>query len=157
MAITISVLGLIILLLVLFVIFRKKNQPAGNPSNAATIRLKETSEFHSASIRLGARACDAAKQMSGQRILSKEVPGLPLPDCDRAECYCKFVHHPIAGKVNRDAARSRPASVATRENICRNNERIPTIGVPICAMMNTKNPGQKTLPGAGVRAMAVGQ
>ena len=93
MAITISVLGLIILLLVLFVIFRKKNQPAGNPSNAATIRLKETSEFHSASIRLGARACDAAKQMSGQRILSKEVPGLPLPDCDRAECYCKFVHH----------------------------------------------------------------
>jgi len=78
------------MLLVLFVIFRKKDKPA---SNTATTRLREASEFHSVSIRPGARACDAAKQMSGQRILSKKVPGLPLPDCDRSECHCKFVHH----------------------------------------------------------------
>ena len=78
MAITISVLGLIFLLLVLFVIFRKDDQPARNRSVAAKIRLQETSAFHSVSIKHGARACDAARQMSGQRILSKEVPGLPL-------------------------------------------------------------------------------
>ena len=93
MAIAISVLGLVFLLLVLFVIYRKKEQQAGNPGIAASMRLKEISEFHSISIRPGARACDAAQQMSGQRILSKEAPGLPLPDCDLTDCQCRLAHH----------------------------------------------------------------
>jgi len=38
-------------------------------------------------------ACDAARSLTGLRLLSVDVPVLPLKTCDRpATCQCKFRH-----------------------------------------------------------------
>jgi len=38
-------------------------------------------------------SCQAAKDLEDRRFLSGAAPRIPLPDCDAAECKCKFVHH----------------------------------------------------------------
>lgn len=38
----------------------------------------------------GSSCCGAAREISGKRFLSSEVPQLPLPDCDRAICNCGY-------------------------------------------------------------------
>ena len=38
----------------------------------------------------GAGCCGAAREISGKRFLSNEVPQLPLADCDRAICNCRY-------------------------------------------------------------------
>lgn len=34
--------------------------------------------------------CGAVADLAGKRMLSHEVPKLPLPDCTAAECRCKY-------------------------------------------------------------------
>ena len=38
----------------------------------------------------GSGCCGAAREVSGKRFLSSEVPQLPLPECDRAICHCRY-------------------------------------------------------------------
>ena len=49
--------------------------------------------YHAVSIRIDGSACEAAKALSGTRLLSNQAPMLPLPECDAAECNCRFAHH----------------------------------------------------------------
>jgi hypothetical protein len=51
------------------------------------------SAYHAVSIKYDANACEAAQKMSGRRFLASEAPRLPLPECDAAECNCRFAHH----------------------------------------------------------------
>lgn len=37
--------------------------------------------------------CDSAKKLKDKRFLSKDAPTLPLPDCNEAECHCRYLHH----------------------------------------------------------------
>jgi hypothetical protein len=46
--------------------------------------------FGAVEIRLRSSACQAARALEGQRMLSKEAPALPLPACTAAQCSCKF-------------------------------------------------------------------
>jgi hypothetical protein len=55
--------------------------------------LKSTSAFHAVSVKYSSDACNAAKAMTGNRILATAAPRLPLPECDAAECRCGFAHH----------------------------------------------------------------
>jgi len=57
--------------------------------------------YHAVSIKYSSSACDAAKAMAGVRFLSTEAPRLPLPECNAAECQCRFAHHPDR-RSNRD-------------------------------------------------------
>ena len=36
--------------------------------------------------------CEAVRAVAGQRFLSKEAPRLPLTDCDRPQCHCRYQH-----------------------------------------------------------------
>jgi hypothetical protein len=33
------------------------------------------------------------RKLVGQRFLSREAPRLPLRDCDRPDCSCRYEHH----------------------------------------------------------------
>ncbi|MDZ7643904.1 MAG: hypothetical protein U5K76_06595 [Woeseiaceae bacterium] len=55
--------------------------------------LSASNRFHAVSIRFAAGACQASQDLHGRRFLSAAAPLLPLPDCDAAECRCRFVHH----------------------------------------------------------------
>jgi hypothetical protein len=54
---------------------------------------KAQTTYHSVSIMPGPRCCAAARDLVGQRFLSREAPPLPLKDCDRPECQCRYEHH----------------------------------------------------------------
>ena len=60
-------------------------RPAAAPRKAPT--------HHAVSIVTGPRCCAAARELRGQRFLSREAPVLPLPACDRGECACRYEHH----------------------------------------------------------------
>lgn len=48
--------------------------------------------YHCVAIRYPDGACIAVQRLSGQRFLSKEAPPIPLPECDAANCRCRYVH-----------------------------------------------------------------
>ena len=58
---------------------------------AAIAKLKH--DFHAVSIRPGVFACNAARELEGQRFLSGSAPRIPLPGCDASDCSCRFSHH----------------------------------------------------------------
>lgn len=35
-------------------------------------------------------ACEAVRKLEGQRFLVRDVPSIPLPDCDAPECKCSY-------------------------------------------------------------------
>ena len=88
---------LLVVLLVVLVAgwFWLRQRQAAEPQEAPRQkRLEDTrSEYHAVSIRYGARACEAAHALNGQRFLSAEAPRLPLEECDVPECNCRFTHH----------------------------------------------------------------
>jgi hypothetical protein len=50
--------------------------------------------FHSVEIRCTSQSCAPALKMEGKRFLSSQAPPqLPLRDCDRADCTCRYIHH----------------------------------------------------------------
>ena len=93
MGITISVLALILLLAVLVVLARRKDESSTTTKTARPKTSTASTEYHAVSVKLAANACEAAKDLDGQRFLSKDSPTLPLPDCDVADCGCRFEHH----------------------------------------------------------------
>lgn len=50
-------------------------------------------EFHCIRIHHSSTICDSVKVLDAGRMLSAEVPVLPLTGCDVAKCQCKFHHH----------------------------------------------------------------
>ncbi|MET0536246.1 MAG: hypothetical protein ABW171_18675 [Steroidobacter sp.] len=58
----------------------KKSAATGNP-------------YHAVSVLPGDDACPAARRFSGQRILSRQAPRLPLSSCNAKTCTCRFKHH----------------------------------------------------------------
>lgn len=69
---------------------RKENARPDEHKKAATVK---NTKFHAVSIRFPPSACQAAKDMEGRRFLSTAAPKIPLPECDAAECKCRFKHH----------------------------------------------------------------
>lgn len=60
---------------------------------SGTKSLGSTSRYHAVSVKYSSTACDAAKAMTGLRVLSVDAPRLPLPGCKADECRCGFAHH----------------------------------------------------------------
>ncbi len=71
-----------------------KSEPAkSKPAATATKSAPAATPYHAVSINPGEQACAAAYRSSGQRILSRQAPKLPLPTCDAFHCTCRFSHH----------------------------------------------------------------
>lgn len=67
--------------------------PAGAPTPAAGAK-KGNAAYHAVTVVPGPRCCDEARQLKGKRFLSREAPQLPLKDCGRADCTCRYEHYP---------------------------------------------------------------
>lgn len=71
------------------------SEPKTRTSPRPAVRGKTaggTSMFHAVSIRPGLESCEAAKKLKGKRLLSKNAPSLPLPQCGVADCQCWYEH-----------------------------------------------------------------
>lgn len=49
--------------------------------------------YRAAEIESGDCACDAVKAIQGIRFLVREVPRLPVPDCDKPNCQCSYIRY----------------------------------------------------------------
>lgn len=87
-----TLLGIAAVLLIAWLYLRRRNQNGQEPGSADKERNKDTA-YHAVSIRFTEVACDAAKEMAGSRFLANAAPRLPLPECDAANCECRFAHH----------------------------------------------------------------
>ena len=87
-----TLLGIVLALLVVWLIMRQRRYAAETSAPAAKTDTSRTA-YHAVSIKFEANACDAAKAMTGRRFLATAAPRLPLPDCDALECRCHFAHH----------------------------------------------------------------
>lgn len=87
-----ALLGIILVLLVVWLYVRYRNQSDEAPKPAS---LTDTGKnaFHAVSIKFESNACAAAKEMEGRRFLARAAPRLPLPECNSLECRCRFTHH----------------------------------------------------------------
>lgn len=94
----IGLVGVFLLVLILRSGLRKpqREQPSA-ASRAPQAKKPATPQnpFRATSIVAGPNACEAAKRLGEKRFLvaAKEVPQLPLPDCDQSKCTCKYAHH----------------------------------------------------------------
>lgn len=87
-----TLLGIAIVLFIAWLVIRRRSRSAD--AQAVPV-VKDTAHtaYHAVSIRFEKYACDAAKEMSGRRFLANAAPRLPLPECDRADCQCRFTHY----------------------------------------------------------------
>ena len=60
---------------------------------APALPKKPVNLHHAVSIAPGPRACAAAHDLVRRRFLSREAPSLPLMDCNRTDCQCRYEHH----------------------------------------------------------------
>jgi hypothetical protein len=88
-----SVIAVLLLVGIVILIRRQMKKEAARPERPRPTGADASSRFHAVSIRYAADACNAAIAMEGRRFLSSAAPKLPLPDCDAAECKCRFRHH----------------------------------------------------------------
>lgn len=56
------------------------------------VQARELGRFRAVAIRPGLECCKASEALAGKRMLGREAPLLPLPDCDRPQCQCTYVH-----------------------------------------------------------------
>ena len=66
--------------------------PEASAAPASGVK-KPGNTHHAVSIVTGPRCCDEARALRGQRFLSREAPPLPLKDCGRADCTCRYEHY----------------------------------------------------------------
>jgi len=52
-----------------------------------------SAKYHAVSLCMGTSPCTAVLAICHQRFLSNEAPNLPLAECDRSECTCRYQHH----------------------------------------------------------------
>lgn len=59
--------------------------------NGGDDKTPETSRYRCVLIRVEADcACRAALAVAGKKFLVDEIPPLPLPDCDKKNCFCSY-------------------------------------------------------------------
>jgi hypothetical protein len=76
--------------------------PSADPAKPE-VAPRKIQPFHAVSIAPGPRCCGAARALRERRFLSREAPPLPLKDCDRAECTCRYEHYEDRRKALRRA------------------------------------------------------
>ena len=94
MGVAIAIILTVILIALVLIARRNNANVAEEPKVADRRDLTNTgTQFHAVSIRFADSACDAAKATEGTRFLSAAAPRIPLPECDVAQCKCRFIHH----------------------------------------------------------------
>ena len=79
----------------LFLKTRKSSDSGGEATRKRLTKEPPSAghEFHAVAVRFDSKtACEAVEALKGERFLSNEVPSLPLPECDSADCRCRYLH-----------------------------------------------------------------
>lgn len=64
-----------------------------NPKAVLREKSSKSSKFRAVRVQWKSeRACNAALETLGQVFLCREAPWLPLPECDRTSCQCRYEH-----------------------------------------------------------------
>lgn len=88
-----SLLLFVAVLLAAWLLLRKRGKQPEPSDRRRTSSPQRDTTYHAVSIRYAPSACDAAKAMTGRRLLANEAPRLPLSGCDGRPCECRFAHH----------------------------------------------------------------
>jgi hypothetical protein len=70
-----------------------RDTPAAADGAAKPVAKKITQKFHAVTIETGRHCCREARELHGQRFLSREAPSLPLKNCSSENCECHYQHH----------------------------------------------------------------
>lgn len=62
------------------------------PEKARSAQAR-SARWHGVAISPSCNACDSARRLWNVRYLSKEAPRLPLADCNRRPCRCRYIHY----------------------------------------------------------------
>ena len=78
-----------------FYVFKPMFSIAGTRPQATARKNMSTTQqnYRAASLACDALACQAAREMRGQKFLASEAPHLPLRDCDKGQCNCHLAFH----------------------------------------------------------------
>ena len=66
---------------------RKSVAPQRKPVNDQAV-----SPYHGVLIMPEKNCCSGAMNLGERRYLAREAPRLPLPNCDAANCHCRYSH-----------------------------------------------------------------
>jgi len=88
----------------------KKDMNTGAKKRNSTEKLASnpTNPYRATAIICGENSCEAVKAISGKRFLDadKDIPQVPLPNCDTPKCSCNYEHY--LDRRNTDAIRRAP-------------------------------------------------
>lgn len=73
---------------------RSKNKQNTSSSSTVAAKPKPVPRYDAVEVVPAAYgACPAVLAIAGKRFLSRELPRLPLPDCDKPHCECGYRRH----------------------------------------------------------------
>lgn len=105
----VAIIVLVLLALALYFKSKSSGKKPKKPSRIAKPDRKQSAAadkggnaYPGVAIKLCANACDAANELQNIRYLSGEAPLLPLPDCHRLDCACKYVHYSDRRDIHED-------------------------------------------------------
>lgn len=62
-------------------------------NNKIGYELAARNRHHAVTISPMAGGCEAAENLPARRYLVDEAPLLPLPECTKSRCDCRYIHH----------------------------------------------------------------
>ena len=73
----------------------KTNGKARPTAGSKTAAVAPRHPYRATSIAFDDAACEAVKALGNKRFLDRDrdVPRLPLADCSKSQCSCKYAHH----------------------------------------------------------------
>jgi hypothetical protein len=84
---------------------------------------EDLDKYYAVSICCGDEACSAARELSGQRYLEDEAPGLPLPRCDADRCNCVLASHRDRRSFLKNRRPNRTPDAGNAGRLLRGNRR----------------------------------
>ncbi len=88
---------------VVAVVLRSKGQAASRKKAAGTTKTRtaakpkppQQNRYKATSITCGENCCAAVQAIKDKRflVLDKDIPPIPLPNCDAKKCTCIYAHH----------------------------------------------------------------
>ena len=72
---------------------QRERRPTPQPATRrGATSIRQRTRWRAVRIKPGLTACNAVQQLTGRVFLADESPHLPLGDCQRADCRCKYLH-----------------------------------------------------------------
>lgn len=89
---------------------RKSGVRPESPATRGSVQAGQgVNPYRAVQVRRGLDSCRSVDAITNQRFLTSAAPTLPLPDCDRVSCSCRFdkLNDRRSGEVRRLIAQRR--------------------------------------------------